>query len=90
MDSTSNVVVFRIGSIGDTVVALPCFHAIARTFSRQRRILLTNTVDTTRQSSVESLLQGTGNLDFILYDKYSFLLCAPVGASSKHVLLRKK
>jgi heptosyltransferase-3 len=58
--STPNVVIFRIGSIGDTVVALPCFHAIARAFPRHRRILLTNTVDTTRQSSVETLLQGTG------------------------------
>jgi len=67
MDSTSNVVIFRIGSIGDTVVALPCFHAIARTFSRQRRILLTNTVDTTRQSTVESLLHGTGLVHETLY-----------------------
>jgi ADP-heptose:LPS heptosyltransferase len=58
-DSTSNVVIFRIGSIGDTIVALPCFHAIARTFPRHRRILLTNTVDSTRQSSVETLLHGT-------------------------------
>jgi len=56
----SNMVIFRIGSIGDTVVALPCFHAIARKFPHQRRILLTNSVDSTRQSSVETLLQGTG------------------------------
>jgi heptosyltransferase III len=67
MDNTSNVVIFRIGSIGDTVVALPCFHAIARTFSSQRRILLTNTVDGTRQSSVETLLQGTGLVHETLY-----------------------
>lgn len=58
-DSTPNVVIFRIGSIGDTVVALPCFHAIARAFPGHRRILLTNSVDSTRQSSVENLLHGT-------------------------------
>lgn len=58
-DSTPTVVIFRIGSIGDTVVALPCFHAIARAFPGYRRILLTNSVDSTRQSSVENLLNGT-------------------------------
>ncbi len=36
------VIVFRIGSLGDTVVALPFFHEIARRYADHRRILLTN------------------------------------------------
>ena len=36
------VLVYRLGSLGDTVVALPCFHLIARTFPQAERFLLTN------------------------------------------------
>jgi ADP-heptose:LPS heptosyltransferase len=36
------VLIYRLGSLGDTVVALPCFHLIERTFPRAERVLLTN------------------------------------------------
>lgn len=36
------VLIYRLGSLGDTVVALPCFHLIARTFPQAERLLLTN------------------------------------------------
>jgi heptosyltransferase-3 len=36
------VLIYRLGSLGDTVVALPCFHLIARTFPNAERFLLTN------------------------------------------------
>ncbi|MGO9336358.1 MAG: glycosyltransferase family 9 protein [Terracidiphilus sp.] len=36
------VLIHRLGSLGDTVVALPCFHLIARVFSNAERRLLTN------------------------------------------------
>ena len=36
------VLIYRLGSLGDTVVALPCFHLIARTFPQAERVLLTN------------------------------------------------
>ena len=62
-----NLVIFRIGSIGDTVVAVPCFHAIARAFPIHRRVLLTNAVDSKRASSAESVLEGTGLIDGALY-----------------------
>ena len=39
---TESVLIFRIGSIGDTVVALPCFHRIARSFAGFRRVLVTD------------------------------------------------
>jgi heptosyltransferase-3 len=34
--------IHRLGSLGDTVVALPCFHLIARAFPNAERRLLTN------------------------------------------------
>jgi len=36
------VLIYRLGSLGDTVVALPCFHLIERTFPGAERVLLTN------------------------------------------------
>jgi ADP-heptose:LPS heptosyltransferase len=36
------VLIHRLGSLGDTVVALPCFHLIARVFPNAERRLLTN------------------------------------------------
>jgi len=61
------LVIFRIGSVGDTVVSLPCFHAIARKFPAHRRVLLTNSVDSVRASSAESILSGTGLVHEALY-----------------------
>jgi heptosyltransferase III len=57
------VVIFRIGSIGDTVVALPCLQAVARAFPNHDRILLTNIADSAQASSAESVLQGSGLID---------------------------
>lgn len=40
--SVKRVLIYRLGSLGDTTVALPCFHLIERTFPNAERILLTN------------------------------------------------
>jgi heptosyltransferase-3 len=61
------VLIFRLGSIGDTVVALPCFHAIARRYANYRRVLLTNALTSARTSSAESILDGTGLIDEVIY-----------------------
>jgi ADP-heptose:LPS heptosyltransferase len=65
--SADAILIFRLGSIGDTVVALPCFHAIARRFPNSRRCLLTNSLTSVRASSAESILDGTGLVDEVLY-----------------------
>jgi heptosyltransferase-3 len=36
------VLIYRLGSLGDTVVALPCYHLLARRFPEAERVLLTN------------------------------------------------
>jgi ADP-heptose:LPS heptosyltransferase len=40
--SIKKVLIYRLGSLGDTVAALPCFHLIARAFPNAERRLLTN------------------------------------------------
>jgi len=40
--SVQRVLIHRLGSLGDTVVALPCFHLIARAYPHAERRLLTN------------------------------------------------
>jgi heptosyltransferase III len=62
-----SIVIFRIGSIGDAVVSVPCFHAVARAFPQHRKVLLTNTIDMARASSVESILDGTGLIEATVY-----------------------
>jgi ADP-heptose:LPS heptosyltransferase len=62
-----NVLIFRIGSIGDTIVALPCFHLIARKFARMRRVLVTNISETEKAAPVESLLSDSGLIDDVIY-----------------------
>ncbi len=36
-----SIVIYRLGSLGDTIVALPCFRRIAQSFPQAERILLT-------------------------------------------------
>ena len=40
--SVKRVLVYRLGSLGDTIVALPCFHLIEHAYPNAERILLTN------------------------------------------------
>jgi ADP-heptose:LPS heptosyltransferase len=62
-----NVLIFRIGSIGDTIVALPCFHLIARKFAKMRRVLVTNISETEKAAPVESVLGDSGLIDDVIY-----------------------
>jgi ADP-heptose:LPS heptosyltransferase len=65
--STRTVLVFRIGSLGDTIVALPCFHLIARAFANFRRVLITNIPSSPKAATVESVLGNSGLINEIIY-----------------------
>lgn len=54
------VLIFRLGSLGDTIVSLPCFHAIARRFGRSRRIVVTNSPVSEKAPRMEAILGGSG------------------------------
>jgi ADP-heptose:LPS heptosyltransferase len=40
--AVQRVLVYRLGSLGDTTVAFPALHLVARAFPRARRVMLTN------------------------------------------------
>jgi asparagine synthase (glutamine-hydrolysing) len=61
------ILIFRIGSIGDTVIALPCFHLIARAFPNVRRIVLTNTPVSVKAAPLESVLDKSGLIDNVIH-----------------------
>jgi heptosyltransferase-3 len=57
------VLIHRLGSLGDTVVALPCFHLIARTFPHAERRLLTNFPVHAKAPSSAAVLGDSGLVD---------------------------
>lgn len=74
------VVIFRLGSIGDTVVSLPCFHAIARAFPHHRRLVLTNQPVAAEAAPLLSVLGDEG----LVHGALSY----PVGTRRPSDLLR--
>jgi heptosyltransferase-3 len=54
------VLIYRLGSMGDTVVALPCFHKIALTYPDARRIVITNRPVASSAAALEQILGGSG------------------------------
>jgi len=62
------VLIYRLGSFGDTVVALPSLHLIARTFPKATRILLTNLPVHAKAPSMRAVLGDSGLVhDYINY-----------------------
>lgn len=63
-----NIVIFRLGSLGDTIVSLPCWHAILTAFPDARRTLLTNMSVSAKAAGVPAVLGDAGFIDdFIEY-----------------------
>ncbi|OGW91136.1 MAG: hypothetical protein A3D28_04470 [Omnitrophica bacterium RIFCSPHIGHO2_02_FULL_63_14] len=62
------VMVYRIGSLGDTIIALPAFNAIRRQFQRDEIVLLTSRHKDCRVHA-QDVLDGSGLIDGVLvYD----------------------
>lgn len=54
------VLIYRLGSLGDTVVALPALHLVARAFPNADRRLLTNMPTHSNAPAAFSVLEGSG------------------------------
>lgn len=54
------VLIYRLGSLGDTVVALPCFHQIARAYPNAERCLLSNIPVHNKAPAAFAVLDGSG------------------------------
>jgi heptosyltransferase-3 len=54
------VLIYRLGSLGDTVIALPSLHLVERTFPSARRVLLTNMQAYINAPAAFAVLNGSG------------------------------
>jgi heptosyltransferase III len=54
------ILIYRLGSLGDTVVALPCLHLLARQFPQARRVLLTNFPAHSKAPPASAILGASG------------------------------
>lgn len=60
MERIGRILIYRLGSLGDTLVALPCFHLIERRFPQAERRILTAAPVDRKAAPVEDVLRGTG------------------------------
>lgn len=60
MPPVNRVLVYRLGSLGDTLIALPSFHLIARAFPSAERRLLTNLPVAAKAPPAAAVLEHTG------------------------------
>ncbi len=70
MDFTKveRVLIYRLGSLGDTIVALPALHLIERAFPASQRMLLTNMPAHAKAATAFAVLSGSNLVhDFINY-----------------------
>ncbi|HEY0309165.1 MAG TPA: glycosyltransferase family 9 protein [Acidobacteriaceae bacterium] len=54
------VLIYRLGSLGDTIVSLPSLHLIARSFPNAERWLLTNFPVQSKAAAAQVILDGSG------------------------------
>ena len=58
--SKSRILIYRLGSMGDTVVSLPCLHLIAKVFPASERVLLTNFPVDRKAASASAIIGESG------------------------------
>ena len=68
MSQSGSILVYRLGSLGDTVVVLPALRIVAHAFARERRLMLTNFNVSLKAAPMAAILEGTGLVqDYIEY-----------------------
>lgn len=63
MNSVQRILVFRLGSIGDFAISLPCLHFLRGHFAKAQIILLTNEPGASGIVPGHAVLQGAGLVD---------------------------
>ena len=78
ISKNNKILIYRLGSLGDTVMALPCFHKIKNSFPDADITLLTN----------KPVMAKAAALEAILGNKYFFnrIINYPVGTRSLQIL----
>lgn len=59
-ETKERILIFLLGSLGDTLVALPALHLVARRFPFSERRVLTNLLSHPKAPSMADILDGTG------------------------------
>jgi heptosyltransferase III len=62
-ENKKRVLVYRLGSLGDTIIVLPAFHLIRKTFPNSYITLLTNEPIGAKAPAIASILENTGLID---------------------------
>jgi heptosyltransferase-3 len=60
------ILIYRLGSLGDTVVALPCFRRIRAAWPQARITVLTNVPVSGKAAPLEAVLENTGLIDAVI------------------------
>lgn len=60
------ILIYRLGSLGDTIVALPAFRIVRQAFPTARITVLTNAPVSGKAAPLESILENTGLIDAIV------------------------
>ena len=63
MSSSSNILIYRLGSLGDTVIALPCFHLVRKIYPCSKITLLTNQPISGKAAPAMAILENSGLCD---------------------------
>lgn len=63
MPSPSNVLIYRLGSLGDMVIALPCFHLIRKVYPDSKITILTNQPVSGKAAPALAILENSGLCD---------------------------
>ncbi|RXH58407.1 glycosyltransferase family 9 protein [Granulicella sibirica] len=65
------VLIYRLGSLGDTLVALPALHLVARAFPDAERRMLTSIPPNAKAPAASAILDGTGLIHGYLQYPYA-------------------
>ena len=63
MPTNKSIIIYRLGSLGDTIVALPSLYLINEYFPNRKKIILTNNPVSSNAPSMISILESTGLVD---------------------------
>jgi ADP-heptose:LPS heptosyltransferase len=74
LEKPQRIVIYRLGSLGDAVIALPCFHKVTQTWPNAERIVLTNFPVSSNAAPLENVLREGG----LIHDVIAY----PVGTRS--------
>jgi heptosyltransferase III len=80
MPPPHNILIYRLGSLGDTVIALPCFHLIRKVYPRSKITILTNQPISGKAAPAMAILENSRLCDEAI--------CYPVGTRSTHELAK--